>query len=163
MGARVYPGEVSSLAVAQPASIRVRDARREDLSRIVELLGQLFAGASDSRAETAVWRKALPGLLDSDRMGVLVVEDDDGVVGLISFSFNQALRYAGEYCQIEELIVDPRGRGRKLGALLVESAIAAARRRGCFEIGLYAREETRAFYEKLGFRYRGPEVRLPLA
>ena len=128
----------------------------------MELLEQLFAGAEDTRAADAAWRSAIPRALDSDRLRVLVVEDDDGVVGLISFSFNQALRYAGEYCQIEELIVDPRGRGKNLGALLVKTAIEAARERGCLEIGLYAREETRAFYEKLGFGYRGPEVRLAL-
>jgi ribosomal protein S18 acetylase RimI-like enzyme len=46
--------------------------------------------------------------------------------------------------------------------LLVRSAIDAARERGCREIGLYAREETRAFYEKLGFGYAGPELRMPL-
>ena len=128
----------------------------------MELLEQLFAGGEDTRASDVAWRGAIPQLLDSDRLRVLVVEDDDGVVGLISFSFNQALRYAGEYCQIEELIVDPRGRGKSLGVLLVKSAIEAARDRGCLEIGLYAREETRAFYEKLGFGYRGPEVRLAL-
>jgi ribosomal protein S18 acetylase RimI-like enzyme len=140
----------------------VRAARTADQSRLVELLRQLFAGAQDTRAEETAWAGAIPELLRSDRLRVLVVEDEQGVVGLISFSFNLALRYAGEYCQVEELIVDPRGRGKNLGALLVESAIEAARERGCLEIGLYAREETRAFYEKLGFRYRGPEVRMAL-
>ena len=104
----------------------------------------------------------MPAMLASDRVRVLVAEDGAGVVGLITFSFNLALRYAGEYAQIEELIVDPRGRGLKLGALLVRSAIEEARRRGCREIGLYAREETRAFYEKIGFAYAGPEVRMAL-
>ena len=148
--------------MAEEPIAAVRTARREDQPRLLELLEQLFSGAQDTRAADTAWRSALPGLLGSDRLRVLVVEDGDGVVGLISFSFNQALRYAGEYCQIEELIVDPRGRGRNLGALLVRSAIEAARARGCLEIGLYAREETRAFYEKLGFGYRGPEVRLAL-
>ena len=148
--------------MAKRRTTPVRAARREDQARLVELLEQLFAGGADTRAADAAWRSAIPQLLDSDRLRVLVVEDADGVVGLISFSFNQALRYAGEYCQIEELIVDPRGRGKSLGVLLVKSAIQAARERGCLEIGLYAREETRAFYEKLGFGYRGPEVRLAL-
>jgi ribosomal protein S18 acetylase RimI-like enzyme len=142
--------------------VTVRAARREDQARLVDLLEQLFAGGDDTRAADAAWRSTIPELLGSDRLRVLVVEDQDGVVGLISFSFNQALRYAGEYCQIEELIVDPRGRGKNLGALLVKAAIQAAQERGCLEIGLYAREETRAFYEKLGFGYRGPEVRLAL-
>ena len=141
---------------------RVRAARPGDEQAIDALLEQLFAGHSDVRADPAARREALPRLIASDRLRVLVVEDDAGVVGMISLSFDLALRYAGEYAQIEELIVDPRGRGRHLGALLVRSAIAEARARGCREIGLYAREETRAFYEKLGFHYVGPEVRMPL-
>ena len=144
------------------ADSRIRPARVEDGPAIEALLEQLFTGHSDVRAPATARLAALPGMIASDRIRILVVEDDEGVLGLISFSFDLALRYAGEYAQIEELIVDPRGRGQKLGALLVRAAIDAARERGCREIGLYAREETRAFYEKLGFAYAGPEVRLAL-
>ena len=48
------------------------------------------------------------------------------------------------------------------GAALVCASIDAARAHGCREIGLYSREHTRAFYEKLGFSYAGPELRQPL-
>jgi GNAT superfamily N-acetyltransferase len=41
---------------------------------------------------------------------------------------------------------------------LLKAAIAEARRRGCSLITLYSRETTRAFYEKAGFRYAGPEL-----
>jgi PhnO protein len=148
---------------AAMSEVRIRPANLDDGPRIEALLEQLFAGHGDTRAAADARRAAWPRLVASDRMRILVAEDDAGVAGMISFSFNQALRYAGEYAQVEELIVDPRARGLKLGALLVRSAIAAARDRGCREIGLYAREETRAFYEKLGFTYAGPEVRLPLS
>jgi ribosomal protein S18 acetylase RimI-like enzyme len=140
----------------------IRRAAASDTPSVIDLLEQLFAGGGDTRVDTAMWRERLTDLLASDRLRVLVAEDANGVLGVISFSFNQALRYGGEYAQIEELIVDPRGRGRKLGAALVQAAIGASKERGCAEIGLYAREETRAFYEKLGFRYTGPELRLPL-
>jgi PhnO protein len=144
------------------SSARIRPARHDDGPAIMALLEQLFEGHSDVRAPPAARRAALAGMIDSDRLRVLVAEDAEGVIGLISFSYNLALRYAGEYAQVEELIVDPRGRGLKLGVRLVRAAIAAARDRGCREIGLYAREETRAFYEKIGFSYAGPEVRLAL-
>jgi ribosomal protein S18 acetylase RimI-like enzyme len=144
------------------ANFRIRPARVEDGPAIEALLEQLFAGYSDVRAPASDRLPALPGMIASDRIRILVVEDDGGVLGLISFSFDLALRYAGEYAQIEELIVDPRGRCQKLGVRLVRAAIEAARDRGCREIGRYAREETRAFYEKLGFSYAGPEVRLAL-
>ena len=83
-------------------------------------------------------------------------------MGTITLSFNLALRYGGEYAQIEELILDESQRGKGTGALLVNTAIGAARERGCREMGLYAMEHTRAFYEKLGFQYTGPELRMEL-
>ena len=114
--------------------------------------------AADFDSIAAAWDE----LAASNRLCVLIAEDDTGPLGMISFSFNLALRYGGEYSQIEELIVDEAGRGKGLGALLVNEAIDRARKRGCLEMGLYARETTRAFYEKLGFVYVGPEVRMVL-
>ncbi len=59
--------------------------------------------------------------------------------------------------------MDEAYRGYGLGARLVESAVAAARERGCKEIGLYALDNNRPFYEKFGFVYRGTELRLALS
>jgi len=44
----------------------------------------------------------------------------------------------------------------------VEAAIDLGRSRGLDEIGLYPREETRPFYERLGFGYVGVELRQAL-
>jgi GNAT superfamily N-acetyltransferase len=83
-------------------------------------------------------------------------------LGVITWSINLALRYGGCYAQIEELVVDAAKRGTGAGAALVREAIARARAAGCAEIGLYALEHNRPFYEKLGFVYAGPELRQPL-
>ncbi len=101
-------------------------------------------------------------LLDGKRGVVLVACEADRLVGLASVSFNVAMRYGGEYCQLEELIVDPQARGKKVGALLVEATIAAARERGCAEYGLYlvaSTEHNRSFYERFGLRVVGTEMR----
>jgi len=42
---------------------------------------------------------------------------------MASISFNLALRYNGEYCQLEELVVDPDARGQNVGGLLLEETI----------------------------------------
>ena len=81
------------------------------------------------------------------------------MLGLISVSVNLGIRFDFAYAQIEELVVDAAARGKQAGAALVRAAIGEARRRGCDEMGLYPREETRAFYEKLGFGYVGVELR----
>ena len=65
-----------------------------------------------------------------------------------------AIRYAGEYAHLEELVVDPAARGKNLGGLLVKTAIQRARKRGCAEFGLYrleATEQNRPLYGKYGF------------
>ena len=96
------------------------------------------------------------------RSCAILAEDDSGPLGLVTVSFNLALRYAGEYAQVEELIVNEAARGKKVGSVLMQAAVQAARARGCAEIGLYAVERNRPFYQKMGFTYAGPEMRMTL-
>lgn len=104
-------------------------------------------------------RATFQELLEGERGEVLLAEDDSGTLGVITFSYNKAIRYGGEYAQIEELIVDPEARGKSVGALLVQAAVQAAKNHGCREIGLYAMEHNVPFYEKYGFKYVAPELR----
>ncbi len=139
---------------------KIRGAAMDDERRVMELLLMLVDGrlpASDTVEATFRY------LLDGSRGSVLLVDDGGRAAGMISYSFNLAMRYGGEYAQIEELIVDEAYRGYGLGVRLVESAVAAARERGCKEIGLYALDNNRPFYEKFGFVYRGTELRLALS
>lgn len=139
--------------------IDVRPAVPDDEDAVFALLVQL-RDESIARSEPA--RALFRELLSSDRGSVLVAVEGDDVLGVITTSYNLAIRYGGAYAQIEELVVDERARGKQAGAALVRAAIAAARERGCAEIGLYAREANRPFYEKFGFTYAGPEMRQPL-
>ena len=76
-----------------------------------------------------------------------------------------AIRYGGEYCQLEELIVAPAGRGKNIGGQLVQETVKEAKSRGCSEYGLYLVEKTEQnleFYEKYGFQKVGSELRQSL-
>ena len=138
------------------AVIDVRPATDADVARILELLSQLFErdltdeplarrryGACSTATEAPCWWHV----------------EDDVVHGVITFSCNLAVRFDTAYAQIEELVVDGAARGKKAGAALVRAAMDEARARGCEEIGLYPRETTRGFYERLGFEYVGVELR----
>ncbi len=139
--------------------VTTRTATAQDEQRVLELLAQLLeVPVVNSRPCCDMFR----ALLESDRGVVLVAEDGGATVGVITASFNPAIRYGGNYAQIEELIVDESGRGKGVGAQLVGAMIGEARRRGCKEIGLYALEHNRPFYEKNGFTYQGPEMRQTL-
>jgi GNAT superfamily N-acetyltransferase len=139
----------------------VRFATPADESRVFTLLtalmeGELVAGSPIEQSSAA--RAVYHDLLTSERGGVMVFELDGEVLGVVTCSYVPAIRYGGSYARMEELIVDDRARGTGAGIMLVKAAIAEAQRRGCGLITLYAREHTRAFYEKAGFRYIGPEL-----
>lgn len=144
----------------------VRPARETDLEAAMPLLTRLLGeeakidGVPVARSPRA--HEAFRRVVGGDRGAAFVAEDGDGILGLITVSYNLATRFGGDYAEIEELIVNERARGKGVGAALVTAAIDAARNRGCADIGLYALEHNVPFYEKLGFAYRGPSLRQDL-
>lgn len=141
-------------------SIEIRVAKPGDRGRCLELLGMLAQAAGGTIDSAA--GAAFEALLDRERGEVLVAEEAGVLLGLASVSYNLAMRYGGEYCQLEELIVDPVARGRDVGGLLVRETVDRARRRGCADYGLYlveATERNQPFYEKQGFLRVGSEMR----
>ena len=144
-------------------SVIVRLAKLEDQQQCSELLNVLAKATSDSHeifdSETFEY------LISNERGSLVVAEESGNVLGMASISFNLALRYNGEYCQLEELVVDQDARGKNVGGLLIEETIRLAKIRGCKEFGLYILESTKhnqTFYEKYGFIKVGEEMRQPL-
>lgn len=145
-------------------TVAIRNAKKTDREACIELLQELRAADRGPLSVDA--GEVFDRLLDGVRGRVLVAEDDGELLGLASVTFNLAMRYGGEYCQLEELVVDPNARGKQVGARLVEATIEQARARGCAEIGAYlvaATEHNRPFYEKFGFQSVGTEMRQVLA
>lgn len=63
---------------------------------------------------------------------------------------------------LEDLFVDEKYRGKRLGTELVKTAIAEAKRRGCYKLFATSRKERKnvhRFYEKLGVKKYGFEFR----
>ena len=144
-------------------TIVLRDADEDDVIRCVELLSELQSttGSKQGPAIQAVFTE----LLTKKRGQVVVAEKENLILGMVSVSYNVAMRYGGEYCQLEELIVTPAARGLKLGGMLVQKVVDNALARGCGEIGLYlvaTTEHNRAFYQKFGFESVGTEMRQSL-
>lgn len=144
-------------------TVEIRNADVADRDRCLELLGLLgSATGGQAHADAGV---AFAQLINRARGQVHVAARDDEVLGLAAVSYNLAMRYGGEYCQLEELIVDPQARGMNVGGLLIEAVLAAARARGCAECGLYLLPTTvhnRPFYEKYGFVALDVEMRQAL-
>ena len=144
-------------------SVIVRLAKLEDKQRCSELLDVLAKATSDPHE--IFGSETFEKLISNERGSLVVAEESGNVLGMASISFNLALRYNGEYCQLEELVVDPDARGKNVGGLLIEETIRLAKIRDCKEYGLYILESTKhnqGFYEKYGFIKVGEEMRQPL-
>ena len=144
-------------------SVIVRLAKLEDQQRCSELLDVLAQVTSDPHE--IFDSETFEHLISNERGSLVVAEESGNVLGMASISFNLALRYNGEYCQLEELVVDQDARGKNVGGLLIEETIRQAKIRGCKEFGLYILESTKhnqTFYEKYGFIKVGEEMRQPL-
>ncbi|MBM4383000.1 MAG: GNAT family N-acetyltransferase [Deltaproteobacteria bacterium] len=142
-------------------AVVIRAATASDEARCLALIESLTG-----QAAAPAWRDVYRRLLGGERGAVHVAEEGGALLGVATVSYNLAIRYAGEYAQLEELIVDPAARGKNVGGLLVEAMLAAARARGCAEAGLYLIESTernRPFYTKYGFVAVGTEMRQSLA
>ncbi len=144
-------------------TVTVRAAAAADAKRCLELLTML--GGPEGRALPDGAGTLFDDLLTAERGQILVAEDAGEVLGMATQSYNIALRYGGEYAQLEELIVDPKARGKNVGGRLLAAAIDAARARGAAEYGLYLlawTEHNRPFYEKFGLKVVGSEMRMAL-
>ena len=144
-------------------SVNIRLAKLEDHLRCSELLNVLAKATSGSKEifDTETFKD----LISNERGSLLIAEESKKILGMASISFNLALRYNGEYCQLEELVVDQDARGKNVGGLLIEETLRLAKNRGCKEFGLYLLESTKhnqPFYEKYGFVKIGEEMRQSL-
>ncbi len=144
-------------------SVNIRLAKQDDEQRCLELLNVLADTTSNSNKifNSDTFSK----LISNERGSLVIAEENRIILGMASISFNLALRYNGEYCQLEELVVDQDARGKNVGGLLIEETLKLAKNRGCKEFGLYLLESTKhnqSFYEKYGFVVIGDEMRQSL-
>jgi len=145
-------------------SIELRNPTASEKGACLELLATL-SSTTGSKFDGRV-ADSFEQLLDKKRGEIVVALEGATILGMATVSYNLAMRYGGEYCQLEELIVTPEARGKNIGGLLVQRTINNAKSRGCADYGLYLMESTehnRPFYEKYGFVAVGTEMRQRLS
>ena len=144
-------------------SVNIRLAIPEDEEQCSKLLDVLAKATSDPN--NIFDSNTFNEVISNERGGLVIAEEEGKILGMASISFNLALRYNGEYCQLEELVVHQEARGKNVGGLLIEETLRLAKNRGCEEFGLYLLESTKhnqSFYEKYGFIVVGEEMRQSL-
>jgi GNAT superfamily N-acetyltransferase len=64
-------------------------------------------------------------------LGLVAVDGDDRLIGLAHLVFHGATWSTAQSCYLEDLFVDPRGRGAGVARTLIEAVYSSARDRGC--------------------------------
>ena len=146
--------------------VLIRQARPDDIPRIVELFGHgsLIAGGEDP-ADLAPYHAALADI-ERGAGQVLVAQLQGEVVGVCQLIVFRHLQSKGGLCaEVESVHVHPEQRGSGIGRVLMEAAIARARELGCYRIQLTsnkARPDAHRFYAALGFDPSHEGFKLPL-
>lgn len=142
-----------------PEQVVLRQAKRDDVPAIVELLAaDQLGGTRDSvrdDADLAAYEAAFSAI-DADPAHLLLVAESGGqVVGTMQLSILPGLARRGALrAQIEAVRVSESTRGSGVGAAMMQWAIDEAGRRGCALIQLTSdksRTSAHRFYQRLGF------------
>ena len=80
-------------------AVTIRTANADDKEACIELLLDLIDATGEWLSKAA--GETFDGLLDGVRGEVLVADDDGEMLGLASVTYNLAMRYGGEYCQLD--------------------------------------------------------------
>ena len=144
---------------AAASSITIRRARRDDVVAIVKMLADDALGGPRERLEDplpACYFAAFDRVAADPNITLVVAEGDGGaVVGCLQLCILPGLSSQGtSRGLIEDVRVDSRLRGKRIGEQLVQWAVAEARSRGCKLVELLtnnSRLDAQRFYERLGF------------
>jgi N-acetylglutamate synthase-like GNAT family acetyltransferase len=146
----------------------LREARREDIRRIVEMLADdaVAQGREDVSGDMAAYHAAFDAIA-ADANNTLYVWDEDGAVtGCLQLTFLPGLSYRGSLiAQVEGVRVDRALRGRGIGEKMMAVVAATARARGCKHLQLLTdkrRVDARRFYARLGFAASHEGMKLAL-
>lgn len=161
------------IEIAQGCEIGTVLALIEELLAELGEEGQEFSGVdreklqADIQGNMGTDADAEPGSASGyGRFLALLAKDESGdAIGVLTLSASFALYAGGEYGVIDEMYVRPEYRCRGAGRQLLEAAVAIARRRRWFRLDVTGPLDERGdravrFYEKRGFEFTGPKLRL---
>jgi ribosomal protein S18 acetylase RimI-like enzyme len=138
------PGMTSS-------SVTLRDATSEDIPAATQLLSQLGYLLEESEV-----RKRFGQVNSAAGHRIVVAEMKEKIVGLLHIYRRPALEKPCE-AVVQSLVVDAKFRGKGIGAALMREAETWATSQNLESTVLYTRidrEQSRAFYERIGYRLK---------
>ncbi len=147
----------------------IRLAIKSDVPAIVEMIANDKLGKLRENYQNPLPEKyyeAFQNISNDPNQELVVIEDNNKVIGTLQLSFIQYLTYQGGIrAQIEAVRVHEDYRGKGIGQKLFEWAILKAKEKRAHVVQLTTdkkRPEALAFYEKLGFKASHEGMKLHL-
>ena len=133
---------------------RVRPLQADDRARWDELWAgylQFYQQTLPQSTTDLTWRRLMEG---RELWGFAGLDDGGRMVGFVHYHFHLSTWSPVGYCYLEDLFVDPQGRGKHVGRSLIEAVYKAADERGSTRVYWHT-ENTNAraqiLYNQIGY------------
>ena len=144
----------------------IRKAQEKDISRIIELLGQVLQIHAEIRPDifipdtTKYTEQELAALLKDEKKPIYVAVNEEDVCLGYAFCQMKEQPFSNNMVQfqslfIDDLCVDRFARGQHIGESLFDYVKQEAKRMGCYEVTLNVwagNTSAEKFYEKMGMK-----------
>ena len=148
----------------------IRLANESDIPRLIELYGDLVITTAPGEAGRAPkaddYKKAFAQIKAAPGQQLIVAEEGSRVVGTTMLIIVSNLTHGGlPWAGVENVMVDAAYRRKGIGKLMMDYALAEAKKAGCYKIQLISdksRTAAHKFYESLGYKASGHGFRLYL-
>jgi GNAT superfamily N-acetyltransferase len=135
--------------------IEIRQALFDDIPGLCALLDGLFAQEADFTPDAERQARGLRLILDNPAAGrVFCAAQAGAIIGMVTILFTVSTAEGSRAAWLEDIVVHPDWRERKIGSLLLERAVAEARTAGCTRLTLLtddANHQAMRFYSRAGF------------
>ena len=144
----------------------IRKAQEKDISRIIELLGQVLQIHAEIRPDifipdtTKYTEQELAALLKDEKKPIYVAVNEEDVCMGYAFCQMKEQPFSNNMVQfqslfIDDLCVDRFARGQHIGESLFDYVKQEAKKMGCYEVTLNVwagNSSAEKFYEKMGMK-----------
>ncbi len=144
----------------------IRKAQEKDISRIIELLGQVLQIHAEIRPDifipdtTKYTEQELAALLKDEKKPIYVAVNEEDVCMGYAFCQMKEQPFSNNMVQfqslfIDDLCVDRFARGQHIGESLFDYVKQEAKKMGCYEVTLNVwagNTSAEKFYEKMGMK-----------
>lgn len=136
----------------------IRELQKEDLWKgfLTSLDSLREASNIDKSKADEIFEK-----INSNEDHIIAVAEVDGkIVGSTTLLIEQKFIHNGGLVgHIEDVVVDKKFQGQKIGEKIMKFLLEKSQNRGCYKTILDCTDDVKPFYEKLGFKVIANEMR----